>query len=187
MLSKKCQKIAPSQEIIRAVTLYEEAAKRQQGGENGETAVITRHQCHQADALTLPRSEHSGGAGRATQDEPRKSVPVQKKHCPHHPRECQVRFDPSGQAWCNSMDCWDCYRLMKIGEALGYRCLVGQGGHPLITQGMGAWATFAVSQRPFTIVLAIQEALALCQALGIEVPELSGEETRVGRADPMPL
>jgi hypothetical protein len=27
-------------------------------------------------------------------------------------------FNPSGQAWCDRMDCLDCYRLMKIGEAL---------------------------------------------------------------------
>ncbi|HEY6411729.1 MAG TPA: hypothetical protein VIY29_30090, partial [Ktedonobacteraceae bacterium] len=32
-----------------------------------------------------------------------------KKHCPHHPHARWVRFDPSGQAWCDKLDCWDCY------------------------------------------------------------------------------
>lgn len=187
------QETASSQEIEQAMTPHDGAAKRVPTSEHEETAVISvinHHQRHQTDALTLPAEIHSerlGCADRTMQIEQHNDGYVQKDRCPHHPRERQVRFDPAGQAWCDRLDCWDCYRLMKIGEALGYRCLADQGSYPLITQGMESWATFVLSQRPFTIVLAIQEALALCQALGIEVPELSGEETRVGRADPMPL
>lgn len=70
---------------------------------------------------------------------------------------------------------------MKIGEALDYRCLADHGSYPLITQGLAAWATFVQSQRPFVIVTATREAIALCQALGIAVPELSGEVMRLRR------
>ena len=48
---------------------------------------------------------------------------LQRNRCPHHPHAQLVRFDPAGQAWCDKLDCWDCFRLMKIGEALEYRCL----------------------------------------------------------------
>jgi hypothetical protein len=53
---------------------------------------------------------------------------LQRNRCPHHPQAQLVRFEPAGQAWCDKMDCWDCYRMMKIGEALEYRCLTDVGG-----------------------------------------------------------
>ncbi len=75
---------------------------------------------------------------------------------------------------------------MKIGEALGYRCLTDQGGQCLINQGMEAWVTFVLSQRPFMVMSATQQAIALCQALAIEVPDLSGEVTRLVEVPPAP-
>jgi len=97
-----------------------------------------------------------------------------------------VRFDPAGQAWCDRMDCWDCYRLMKIGEALCYRCLTDPGGRRLIEQGMETWAAFVLTQRAFPITWATQEALAQCRALGVEEPELSGEVKRLIEVQPLP-
>jgi hypothetical protein len=95
--------------------------------------------------------------------------------CPHHPRERLVRFDPAGQAWCDRLDYWDCYRLMKLGEALGYTSLSDRGGQHLIDEGRVAWSAFAVSQRPFLTAVATEAAIAQCKALGLDVPDLSGE------------
>ncbi len=75
---------------------------------------------------------------------------------------------------------------MKIGEVLGYRCLTDQGGQRLITHGMEAWAVFVRSQRPFIAMSATQQAIALCQALRVEVPDLSGEVTRLVGVPPAP-
>jgi hypothetical protein len=110
----------------------------------------------------------------------------QRNRCPHHPRARMVRFDPAGQAWCDRMDCWDCYRLMKIGEALDYRCLKERGGKLLIEEGMEAWAAYVLTQRAILVTWAIQEALALCRALGIQEPELSGEVKRLIEVQPLP-
>ena len=97
-----------------------------------------------------------------------------------------VRFDPVGQAWCDRLDCWDCYRLMKIGEALGYPRLTERGGKQLIEQGMEAWSVYVLTQRAFLVSWATQEALALCRALDIEEPELSGEVKRMIEVQPLP-
>lgn len=98
-----------------------------------------------------------------------------KNCCPHHPRERLVRFDPVGQAWCDRLDCWDCYRLMKLGESLGYSSLSDRGGQHLIDEGREAWSAFAASQRPFLIMVATEAAIARCKALDLDVPDLSGE------------
>jgi hypothetical protein len=94
--------------------------------------VINRNQCNQSD---LPCSqaklwvEHNEGEiavdlNDSSPGKARASPFVQsRKRCPHHPHARWIRFDPSGQAWCDRMDCWDCYRLMKIGEAPDYRPL----------------------------------------------------------------
>jgi hypothetical protein len=90
-----------------------------------------------------------------------------------------VPFDPSGQAWCDKMDCWDCFRLMKIGEALEYRCLTDLGGKVVIEEGMASWSAFVLASRAFLIVVATEEAIAMCKALDIEVPDVSDEVKRL--------
>jgi hypothetical protein len=97
-----------------------------------------------------------------------------------------VRFDPAGQAWCDRLDCWDCYRLMKIGEALEYRHLTERGGKLLIEEGIESWATYVRTQRAFLVSWATQEALALWRVLGIQEPELSGEVKRLIEVQPLP-
>jgi len=97
-----------------------------------EDGVINRNQRNQSDlqhsqaTLRVEQREsnsalhaNSASAGKARASPSASS----KKRCPHHPHARWIRFDPSGQAWCDKMNCWDCYRLMKIGEALGYRPL----------------------------------------------------------------
>lgn len=111
---------------------------------------------------------------------------LQRSRCPHHPRARMVRFDPAGQAWCDRLECWDCYRLMKIGEALEYRRLTEWGGKLLIEEGMEAWATYVRTQRAFLVSWATQEALALCRGLGIQEPELSGEVKRLVETPAVP-
>jgi hypothetical protein len=139
--------------------------------------VINRYHFHQmhADLSSVEvqdtRPYEAGSTPRAEQHD----AFLQRERCPHHPHARLVRFDPAGQAWCDRMDCWDCYRLMKIGEALGYCCLIDRGGQRLIEQGMEAWSAFVLSQRPFPVMSATQEAITLCQRLGVEVPDLSGE------------
>jgi hypothetical protein len=103
-----------------------------------------------------------------------------KKRCPHHPHARWIRFDPSGQAWCDHMDCWDCYRLMKIGEALDYRPLSKYTrGIVALEQGIDAWSSFVTSQGSFAVLSATEHAIAFCKALGLEVPDLSGEVQRL--------
>jgi hypothetical protein len=97
-----------------------------------------------------------------------------------------VRFDPSGQAWCDKLECWGWYRLMKIGEALEYRCLTDLAGKVVIDQGMAAWSAFVRSQRAFLIVVATEQAIAMCKALDIEVPDVSDEVKRLVEVRPAP-
>ena len=113
-------------------------------------------------------------------------VSLQRNRCPHHPRARMVHFDPAGQAWCDRQDCWDCFRLMKIGEALEYRRLTERGGKFLIEEGLESWATYVRTQRAFLVIWATEEALALCRALGIQEPELSGEVKRLMEVPPLP-
>src|SRR5436853_145313 len=83
-------------------------------------AVISVINCHQSEAsspsLTLQLEDAEGHFALYAKDEfsqgERADIPVaSKSRCPHHPQAQWVRFDPSGQAWCDKMDCWDCYRL----------------------------------------------------------------------------
>ena len=154
------------------------------------SSVITRNQCHQRHRLSDSESSLEEGVflHEADQDtHGEQSDPSLKKdRCPHHPRAQLVRFDPGGQAWCDRLECWDCYRLMKIGEALGYRRLAEWGGSLLIEEGIQAWTTYARTQRAFLVTWATQEALALCRSLGIQVPELSDEVQRLQRVQPFP-
>jgi len=60
---------------------------------------------------------------------------------------------------------------MRIGEALGYQQLAGR----TIGKGIEAWSSFVTSQGPFVIVTATQQAIDLCEASGVEVPDLSVE------------
>jgi hypothetical protein len=90
-----------------------------------------------------------------------------------------VRFDPAGQAWCDKMDCWDCFRLMKIGEALEFRCVMDLGGKVVIEEGIAAWSTFVLTQRAFLVVVATEQAIALCKKMGVEVPDVSDEVKRL--------
>jgi len=179
---------APSQHMLGSDPPHEGVAEMQQD-ETTVISVINRNHCPQSEAPTLAegvQGESAGGENNTADAKQRGSSTRQKNRCPHHPYARLVRCDPSGQAWCDRMDCWDCYRLMKIGEALGYRCLTDQGGQRIINQGMEAWAAFVLSQRPFMVMSATQQAIALCQALDIEVPDLSGEVTRLVEVPPAP-
>ena len=81
------------------------------------------------------------------------------------------------------MECWDCYRLMKIGEVLGYQPLLNQySTATTIDQGIEAWASFVKTHSSFAIVTATEQAIALCEALGVEVPDLSSEVELLMRA-----
>jgi len=100
-----------------------------------------------------------------------------QSRCPHHPDARWVRYDPAGQAWCDKLECWDCYRLMKIGEVLGYQRLVGPTS--TIGQGIAAWSSFVTSRGSFAVVTATQQAIDLCVASGVEIPDVSVEVPRL--------
>jgi hypothetical protein len=123
--------------------------------------------------------------GTFTQEEQRDGS-LERKLCPHHPQARLVRFDPAGQAWCDKMDCWDCFRLMKIGEALEFRCVKDLGGKVVIEEGMAAWSAFVLASRAFLVVVATEEAIAMCKALDIEVPDVSDEVKRLVEVHPAP-
>ncbi len=140
-----------------------------------------RNQCNQCNQLQPPApQEEVSGAYTSMENsmphtEQSNGSMREKMHCPHHPRERRVRFDPTGQAWCDRMDCWDCYRLMRIAEALHYPCLIDRGGQRLIEQGQDSWSRFVRTQRAFLVVVATEEALMVCNRLSVEVPDLSDE------------
>lgn len=118
---------------------------------------------------------------------PTKTSPIplqQKGRCPHHPNAKQVRFDPTGQAWCDRVECWDCYRLMKIGEALGYPELKGANAQHLVEHGMKAWSTFVQKQGVVAVEAAIRKALEACRVRKIGEPDLSGEAHRLVLIEP---
>ena len=155
-------------------------------------SVINRNQRNQSDlqhsqaALQVEQREsesdlHTNGAsaGKALAS----PLASNKKRCPHHPHVRWIRFDPSGQAWCDKMDCWDCYRLMKIGEALDYRPLSEYTkGIVNLEQGIEAWSSFVTSQGSFAVLTATQYTIDFCKTLGIEVPDISGEVKRLVHA-----
>jgi predicted transcriptional regulator len=143
--------------------------------------VINRNQCNQLHVLDplLDIRDNLLGEGNQNTGTTPDEVSLQRNRCPHHPRARMVRFDPAGQAWCDRQDCWDCFRLMKIGEALMYSRLTERGGKLLIEEGLEAWATYVRTQRAFLVIWATEEALALCRVVGIEEPELSGEVKRL--------
>jgi hypothetical protein len=49
----------------------------------------------------------------------------------------------------------------------------------VIDQGMPAWSAYVISQRPFLVIVATEQAIARCKALDVEVPDLSGEVKRL--------
>jgi DNA-binding transcriptional regulator YhcF (GntR family) len=183
-------------QVQESISVHEDVAERQQEHDQREHTVILRNQrnhcnhCNQRHQMYEPTlAEDVQGASsdrdNAAREEETEAF-LQRNRCPHHPQAQLVRFDPAGQAWCDKMDCWDCYRLMKIGEALEYRCLTDRGGKVVIDQGMAAWSAFVLSQRPFLIVVATEQAIARCKALDIEVPDLSGEVKRLVEVRPAP-
>ena len=148
-----------------------------------------RNQCNQtSEAVTQPQQEAQVRSAREEQKAAEiPHVPLtirEQQQCPHHPQERRVRFDPTGQAWCNHLNCWDCYRLMHIGNALGYPCLIDRGGARLIAPGQEAWSDFARTQRPFPVMDATEEAILACRRLGIPVPDLSAEVARLHTVHP---
>ncbi len=68
---------------------------------------------------------------------------------------------------------------MKIGEALEYRCVTDLGGKVVIGEGIAAWSDFVRASRAFLIVVATEQAIALCKNMEIEVPDVSGEVKRL--------
>jgi hypothetical protein len=182
------------QQGMQSITLCEHEALPQEDRHQREPAVINgitvinRNQRNQLD-VSEPSSDIrdklpcEGDQGAGTQ---RGEARFQRSRCPHHPRAGLVRFDPAGQAWCDHLDCWGCYRLMKIGEVLGYHRLTERGGKLLIEEGIEAWATYVRTQRAFLVSWATQEALALCRGLGIQEPELSGEVKRLVETSEVP-
>jgi AAA domain len=151
--------------------------------------VINRNHRNHSDLhfsqTTLQAKRHeSGNAPDSNDISPGKAraspVAQSKKRCLHHPYAGWIRFDPSGQGWCDKMDCWDSYRLMKIGEALDYRPLAEYTrGIVKLEQGIEAWSSFVTSQGSFGVLTATQYAIDFCKALGVEVPDLSGEVKRL--------
>ena len=164
----------------------EEMGEKSQDSSKDELTIINshhHHQCNQRNHCNQFQQQTTAVSVRGTNTEEKgtsaqkeeKDAHIYRNCCPHHPQARLVRFDPSGQAWCDKMDCWDCFRLMKIGEALGYRCVTDVGGKVVIEEGIAAWSTFVRSQRAFLVVVATEQAIALCKTMEIEVPDVSSE------------
>jgi hypothetical protein len=178
------EKLAPGaadngQQEMKSISLCKQEALSSEDQQQEEPAVISgitvinRHHCNQRNQwhVSAPsmdmRNRLCCEENQSAGAEPGETT-LQKSRCPHHPRARLVRFDPSGQAWCDRLECWDCYRLMKIGEVLEYRPLKEQGGRLLIEEGMEAWATYVRTQRAFLVTWAIQkEGAGLAQAYSI--------------------
>lgn len=181
-------------EAPESFSVREDMGEILQENSKSEFTVINgqhRNQCHHCNQFQqLPsavevrdtKTEETG----TVEQEKQKDTAFYRNRCPHHPHAQLVRFDPAGQAWCDKLDCWDCYRLMKIGEALDYTCLKELGGKVVIDQGMPAWSDYVLTQRAFLVVVATEQAIVLCKAMGIEVPDVSGEVKRLVEVRPAP-
>jgi hypothetical protein len=144
--------------------------KRNQRNHSDLSCASVKQGVEHHESESTPHT-HDASPGKA-----RASPVVQReKRCPHHPHARWIRFDPYGQAWCDKMDCWDCYRLMKIGEVLDYQPLSNYTrGIVSVGQGIEAWSSFVTSQGSFAVLTATQYAIDLCKKQEIEVPDLSG-------------
>jgi hypothetical protein len=185
-------------EASELFSVREDVGERHQDSSKDELTIINGHHHHhrnqcnhrnqfQQQSVTVEVHTASSDERGTESQEEQEDAPIYRKRCPHHPQARLVRFDPSGQAWCDKMDCWDCFRLMKIGEALEYRCLTDLCGKVVIDQGMAAWSTYVLTQRAFLVVVATEQAIALCKALDIEVPDLSGEVKRLVEVRQVPF
>jgi hypothetical protein len=180
-------------EAPESFSVCEDVGERLQASNKNELTVINRHQCNQRNhcnhlqpqtAVSILNTS-SDERGTTTQEE-HKEPALDRNRCPHHPRAHLVRFDPAGQAWCEKLECWDCFRLMKIGEALDYRCLTDLGGKVVIEEGIVAWSDFVRGSRAFLVVVATEQAIAMCKSLDIEVPDVSDEVKRLVEVRPAP-
>jgi hypothetical protein len=168
-------------------SVHELVEKSHQEDNESELTVINHHHRNQRNHVHHFQQQTTAVSVRDTNTEEdgtsarkeEKDAPLNRNRCPHHPQARLVRFDPAGQAWCDKLDCWDCYRLMKIGEALGYRCLTDLGGRVVIEKGIAAWSAFVRTQRAFLLVVATEQAIALCKAMEVEVPDVSDEVKRL--------
>jgi hypothetical protein len=181
-----------------SLSMRAEVGEGQQESSKEELTVINGHHHHQRNqcnqrnqfqqqSVTVPVHTASSDERGTESQEEQEVTPIYRNRCPHHPRAQLVRFDPAGQAWCDKMDCWDCFRLMKIGEALAYRRVTDLDGKVVIEEGIAAWSIFVRTQRAFLVVVATEQAIAMCKALDIEVPDVSDEVKRlveVRRAPP---
>jgi len=179
--------IAHERQIMRSPESHEQEDPRgSQATHKSNPGIVNNgHQRNQRHQL-LDGGPHSEGqtacdlTGNSTVQTAQYPVSRhEQQSCPHHPRAQQVRFDPAGQAWCDQLNCWDCYRLMKIGEALHYPCLIDRGGQRLIEQGQASWSHFVRTQRAFLVVVATEEAMIVCNRLRIAIPDLSEEVARL--------
>ena len=173
-----------------SISVREDVAERQQEHDQRDPTDILRnqrhhrHHCHHRNQMYEPtaaedvQDERTDGTDNTAREEQTEAF-LRRNRCPHHPYAQLVRFDPAGQAWCDKMDCWDWFRLMKIGEALAYRCVTDLGGKMVIEEGIAAWSTFVRTQRAFLVVVATEQAIALCQNMEIEVPDVSWEVKRL--------
>ena len=107
--------------------------------------------------------------------QPSSTPSVPENRCVHHPAATHVLFDPAGQAWCERTDCWDCYRLMKLGEVLDYPALIASDRESTVGQGKEAWAAFVRTHGTFAVGTATRTALATCRQRGIDEPDLSND------------
>jgi len=140
--------------VEELISMHEGAVERQQ--EQREPPVNNDHQrnhCNQCNHRNQNQEQIGVSAAREVQDassdgtdniaqKEQQEANLQRERCLHHPHAHLLRFDPAGQAWCDKLECWDCYRLMKIGEALEYRCLTDLAGKVFIDQGMASWSAF---------------------------------------------
>ena len=183
-----------------SISACEDVDERQQERDQREHTDILRnqhhhrhhcHHCHHRNQMSEPivaedvQGASTDGTDNTAGEEQTEDF-LHRNRCPHHPHAQLVRFDPAGQAWCDKLDCWDSFRLMKIGEALEYRCLTDLCGKVVIEQGMAAWSDYVLTQQAFLVVVATEQAIVLCKAMGIEVPDVSDEVKRLVEVRPAP-
>ncbi len=131
------------------------------------------------DRTSLDKSTRDEPVSTASKIQDVAVLSQHKGQCSHHPQAKYVRFDPSRQAWCDRIECWDCYRLMKIGEVLGYPTLTGKDRKILIEQGINVWSRFVQVQSTVVVDSATRVALDLCRTKGIAEPDLTKETHRL--------
>jgi hypothetical protein len=85
----------------------------------------------------------------------------------------------SDRCWSTRQSLFKLYGRPPFLPSLARCASRGTRGIVALEQGREAWSSFVTSRGSFAVLTATEQAIAFCKALGVEVPDLSGEVKRL--------